>query len=217
MIVRKFFTSPQVRDSKTMTHKSLASGLLLAAGMLFLTTDAMAATTPQPKIVVIDRSTVMRLSKVGQDIVRQINAYTTQAESDLKAKGQALQRDGAAFRQQSAILSNDLKNQKLRALEARSAALKDEVQKRQTLIQGGFIKARGQVEQALGPILQGIMAERGANLMLDRNSVVLGTVDVDVTQLAVQRLNQKMPTIKVELVAPPPGMLQQAQQQQPQQ
>ncbi len=94
--------------------------------------------------------------------------------------------------------------------------LRGEVQKKQNLIQGGFIKARGQVEQALGPILQGIMTERGANLLLDRNAVVLGTVDVDITGLAVQRLNQKMPTVKVELVAPPPGALQQ-QQQQPQQ
>jgi len=202
-----------------MTHKTFASGLAVA-GVLFLTvavsTASFAASTPQPKIVVIDRSTVMRASKVGQDIVRQINAYTTQAENDLKSQGEALQRDGRAFQQQAAILSNELKAQKMHALEARRSGLQAQVQKKQSLIQGGFIKARGQVEQALGPILQGIMAERGANLMLDRNSVVLGTVDVDITQLAVQRLNQKMPTIKVELVAPPPGMLQQQQQQPPQ-
>ncbi|HTT99628.1 MAG TPA: OmpH family outer membrane protein [Rhizomicrobium sp.] len=201
-----------------MTKKSLATGLLVAAGTLFLATvassDAIAATTPQPKIVVIDRSTVLRASKVGQDIVRQINAYTTQAENDLKNQGLALQRDGKAFQQQAAILSNDLKAQKMKALEARRTALQGEVQKKQSLIQGGFIKARAQVEQALGPILQGIMAERGANLMLDKNSVVLGTVDVDITQLAVERLNQKMPSIKVELVAPPPGMVPPPQQPQ---
>jgi outer membrane protein len=199
-----------------MTHKTLTSGLV-TAGMLLLTaavsSASFAATTPQPKIVVIDRSAVMRTSKVGQDIVRQINAYTTQAENDLKNQGAALQRDGKAFQQQAAILSNELKAQKLHALEARRAGLQGQVQKKQALIQGGFIKARGQVEQALGPVLQGIMVERGANLMLDRNSVVLGTVDVDITKLAVDRLNQKMPTIKVELVPPPPGM---AQQQPPQ-
>jgi outer membrane protein len=174
-----------------------------------------AGTTPQPKIVVIDRSIVLRMSKVGQDIVRQVNAYSAQAENDLKNQGAALQRDVKAYQQQSAILSNDLKAKKVKELEGRQLGLRGEVQKKQNLIQGGFIKARGQVEQALGPILQGIMAERGANLLLDRNAVVLGTVDVDITGLAVQRLNQKMPTVKVELVAPPPGALQQQQQQQP--
>jgi outer membrane protein len=125
-----------------------------------------------------------------------------------------LQKDGAAFQRQAAILSNDVKSRKLKELEARRAGLQAQAQKKQNLIQGGFIKARQQVEQALGPILQGIMAERGANLLLDRNAVVLGTVDVDITGLAVQRLNQKMPSLKVELVPPPPGMQQQPQPQQ---
>jgi outer membrane protein len=191
------------------------SGIVAGAVLFTALTPlgALAAPTPPPKIVVIDRSAVMRASKVGQDIVRQINAYTDQAEKDLRGQGAALRKDGAAFQQQAAILSADLKNRKLKELEARRAGLQAQAQKKQGLIQGGFIKARQQVEQALGPILQGIMAERGANLMLDRNSVVLGTVDVDITGLAVQRLNQKMPTLKVELVPPPPGMQQQLQQQ----
>jgi hypothetical protein len=71
------------------------------------------------------------------------------------------------------------------------------------------------MEQALGPILQGIMKERGANLLLDRSAVVLGTDStIDITGVAVQRLNQKMPSLKVDLVPPPPGMVAQQQQQQ---
>jgi Skp family chaperone for outer membrane proteins len=101
-----------------------------------------------------------------------------------------------------------VKSRKIKEFEARQSALQAEAQKRQSLIQGGFIKARQQVEQALGPILQGIMVERGANLMLDRNAVVLGAPGIDVTSLAVQRLNQKLPSVKVELVAPPPGFQQ---------
>lgn len=202
-----------------MTRKLPLAGSLAAAGTLLLailaplTISPAYGATPQPKIVVIDRSIVLRNSKVGQDIVRQINAYTAQAEADLKAQGVALQRDSKAFQQQAAILSADLKNKKLKELEARRAGLQAQIQKKQSLIQGGFIKARTSVEQALGPILQGIMAERGANLLLDRNAVVLGTVDVDITGLTIQRLNQKMPSLKVELVPPPPGtQLQQPQQ-----
>jgi Skp family chaperone for outer membrane proteins len=200
-----------------MKHNSLVSGLLLGAGALLSTAlapvAAFAAGTPAPKIVVIDRSAVMRASKVGQDIVRQINAYTAQAEKDLKGRGMALRQEGQHLQQQLAILAADVKARRMKEFQAKQAGLQAEAQKKQSLIQGGFIKARGQVEQALGPILQGIMVERGANLMLDRNAVVLGTVDVDITGLAVQRLNQKMPTLKVELVPPPPGMQQQLQQQ----
>ena len=74
------------------------------------------------------------------------------------------------------------------------------------------VQARQSVEQALGPILQGIMVERGANMLVDRNAVVLSTVDVDITATAIQRLNQKMPNIKVNLQPLPPGVSPQQQQ-----
>ena len=54
-------------------------------------------------------------------------------------------------------------------------------------------------------------------MLVDRSAIVLGTVNVDITGAAVQRLDQKMPTVKVQLVTPSPQMLQQMQAQQQQQ
>ena len=202
-----------------MTQKSISFGILAVVGSLVFAAIAPSGAaaapgggTPAPKILVIDRATILRASKVGQDIVRQVNAYTEQAERDLKGQGTALRQQGEDLKRQLAILSADVKARKIKEFEARQAGLQAIAQKKQGLIQGGFFQARQKVEQALGAILQGIMAERGANLLLDRNAVVLGTVDVDVTGLAVQRLDQKMPAVKVELVPPPPGMPQQQQQ-----
>jgi Skp family chaperone for outer membrane proteins len=173
------------------------------------------AQAPNPKILVIDRTIILRASKAGQDIVRQVNGYTEQLERDFKGQGAALRAQYQQLQQQMAILSSDVKARKVKDFEGRKNALQAQAQKRQTLIQGGFFKARQQMEQTLGPILQGIMKERGANLLLDRSAVVLGTdASIDITGIAVQRLNQKMPSVKVELVPPPPGMALPQQQQQ---
>ena len=68
------------------------------------------------------------------------------------------------------------------------------------------MKAQQQVEQALGPILQGIMHERGATILMDRSSVLLSPqLRIDMTEVAIQRLDLKLPTVKVKLTAPPPG------------
>ncbi len=75
------------------------------------------------------------------------------------------------------------------------------------------MKAQQQVEQALGPILEGVMHERGATILLDRSSVLLAPNAIDVTEVVKQRLDMKMPSVKIELTAPPPGMQQQQQQQ----
>jgi Skp family chaperone for outer membrane proteins len=191
---------------------SVAAAALLFAG---LSTAVFAAPpgpppkppagTPMPKILVIDRAAILRGSVVGQNIMKQVQGLTIAAENGLKAKDAALRQEGAALQQQLAILAPGVKAAKIKAFEAKQAALQGDVQKQQGLIQGGVLVARQQVERALGPILQKIMQERGANLLLDRNAVVLGTVDVDVTGLAITRLNQSLPMVKVTLAPLPPG------------
>lgn len=196
-----------------MKRMTAVLGLLALAANLALASGAQAAGTPAPKILVIDRTIILRNSKAGQDIVRQVNAYTQQAEADLKGQGASLRQEGEALKRQLAILSPDVKARKVKDFETKQAGLQQLAQKKQSLIQGGFYKARQDIERALGPVLQGIMVERGANLMFDRQAVVMGTdPTVDITAVAVQRLDQKMPTIKVELVPPPPGLQQQGQQ-----
>jgi outer membrane protein len=107
-----------------------------------------------------------------------------------------------------------VKNQKIRAFTAKQAAFQAKVQTRQQQIQYGVYLARQQIDKALGPIIQGIMQERGANLLLDRAAIIYGTNgSFDITQTAIQRLDQKLPTVKVQLVTPPPGVMPQQQQQ----
>lgn len=215
-----------------MTTKSIfARGAVSAAALgLILTGSASAvaaqpkpgaappanAGVPNPRIVVIDRSAILAASKVAQDIIRQVNGYRQSAESQFRAEGQGLEKEGRALQQQVAILAPDVKAKKIRDFQAKQAAFQRKVEARQGLIQGGVFKARQQVEQALGPILQGIMQERGANLMLDRSAVVFGTGNFDITGTAIQRLNQKMPSVKVDLVPLPANVQAQLAAQQAQ-
>jgi len=211
------------KTRKTARTALAAAGFVFAFSMVAAAATPPAAQppkpastgTPAPKILVINRSAILQGSKVGQDIVRQVQGFTQSAETEFKAEGEGLRRDQQALQQQIAILAPDVKAKKIKDFQARAAAFQQKVQARQGQIQYGVLKARQQVEQALGPILQGIMAERGANLLLDRQAIVLGTVDVDVTAQAIQRLDQKLPSVKVQLTNPPPGFMQQ-QQQQPQ-
>ena len=172
------------------------------------------AGTPAPVILVIDRNAILRASKVGQSIVQQVNGYSQAAEKEFKAQADSLRSQEQQLQQQVAILAPDVKAKKIKAFQAQQQAFQQKVQTRQPQIQGGVLQARQQVEKALGPILQGILRERHANLLFDRNAIVLGTVNIDVTGVAIQRLDQKMPSVKVQLVTPSPEVLRQMQQQQ---
>lgn len=205
-----------------MTMKSLTARTILVAGMLVLGVvgpNAALAAPPQPggtapiaKVLLIDLRRVMSDSKVGQDMQQQIKALKTQATNELNGEGRALQGEKNQLEQQAAILAPDVKARRIKDFEAKASAFQEKVQKRSGLIQGGVMKAQQQVEQALGPILEGVMHERGATILMDRSSVLLAPNALDVTEVVKQRLDMKMPSVKVELTAPPPGMQQQQQQ-----
>jgi Skp family chaperone for outer membrane proteins len=193
-----------------MTFGIKLGRLLLAVGTLIAVSVAAEAGSPpqppQPKILVIDRQAIVVRSAAGQSIINQARALDLQMQNQLKSQANSLRSQYAQMQQQSAILSSELKAKKMRDLEAQRAALEQKVQQSQSLIQGGVLQARQQIGDALGPILKGIMASRGANMLLDRGAVVFSTVDIDITAIAIQQLNQKLPNVKVTPTPLPPGV-----------
>jgi outer membrane protein len=165
-----------------------------------------AAPLPAPKVLVINRQAILQASKVGQDIARQVQALANQAKAEMDGQGKALQAEGQALQQQIAILAPDAKQKKIDAFQAKEASLQAAAQRREQQIQGGLLSAQTTVENVLGPILQNIMVQRGANLILDKNAVVFANSSAfDITQTAIDQLNQKITTVKVTLQMPPLG------------
>jgi Skp family chaperone for outer membrane proteins len=204
---------------KTRTH-SLRKLLAAASLAVVATAFGMAQAAPPPaggaptaRILMVDLRRVMAESKVGQDIQRQVDVLKRQATQELQGQENELRGEEQQFQQQAAILAPDLKQKRADALKAKIENFQKEARDRGSLIQGGVIKAQQQVEQALGPILEGIMHERGATILLDRSAVLLAPNAIDVSEVVKQRLDMKMPTIKVELTPLPAGAAVQGQQQ----
>jgi outer membrane protein len=153
-------------------------------------------------ILFLDRATVLRQSAVGKNMYAQVEGLAKKMETDFAPENKKLQADVQALQQQAAVLSPEVRQQKVKELEARRQAFQKKVQDRQAAIQAGLANSRTQVEKALGPILEKIMNERSANLLLDRGLVVLGATDLDVTSTVIARLNTALPKVTVTPVAP---------------
>jgi len=157
-----------------------------------------------PRIVVIDRNAILSLSEAGKAMMADAQALSTAADREFQAQANALQSEAAALQQELAILAPEVRAEREREFNNRQNNLQNRVQTRQTQIQNGFAIAGQQLDQALAPILQQILVERGANLLVDRDAVILAAIDVDVTPLAIQRLNEVLPTLDVALSDTPP-------------
>lgn len=165
---------------------------------------APAAAKPAPPAVILflDRATVLRQSAVGKDMYKQVEGLAKKMETDFAPENKKLQADVADLQQKATIYTPEVRQQKVKELENRRQAFQKKVQDRQAAIQAGLANSRTQVEKALGPILEKIMNERRANLLLDRGLVVLGATDLDVTGTVIARLNTALPKVTVTPVAP---------------
>jgi Skp family chaperone for outer membrane proteins len=171
---------------------------------------APAAVAPAPaaglplKIVVIDRNFILQRSSAGKEIVAQMQNLSKAADTEFRAQQTALQTEATQLQQQLAILAADVRDQKEKEFTAKEQALQTRVAQRQADLQATIAKAEQQLEVALEPILVAIMKERAASIVLDRNAVILGTADMDITPTAVDRLDKTMPHLKVDLISAPP-------------
>jgi len=166
---------------------------------------AASSAVQTPRIIVIDRQQLLQRSAAGKDIFTQTQTLSKQLETQLRTEETALQGEAVKLQQELAILGADVRAQREKDFTAKQQAFQGRVQQRQAQIQASFNAAARQVEVALDPILQAIMRERGANMVLDRSAVIVATSDVDVTPLALQRLDRALPRVKVDLIAAAPA------------
>jgi len=160
--------------------------------------------TPDPVLVVIDRAAIMQLSKAGQDISRQVQDFTKQTRGELDGQLKSLESQGKALQRDAASLSPDERQKRVAAFESRQASLQKVVNRKETQVKSAVEKGRQAMEKVLAPILEDITKEHGVNLVLDKQAVLFASENTfDITPEVIEKLNDKLPTVKIDFTAPP--------------
>ena len=179
---------------------------LMASLALVLTSVSViapAATAQGTKVVVIDQARIMRDSAAGKDIVAKIGAIEQQMMAEIQPAATEIQTEGAALEARTANMTPET--------IAADAALVSQVQafqqKMQQYNQDRTIRAQelGLTErkawvaffQALEPVLQQVVDENGAGVMLERSELVFAGDSVDVTDSVITKLDAATPRITV--------------------
>ena len=146
----------------------------------------------------------MQFSKAGQDIQRQVRAFAQQLAGEKASTEKSLQAEEQQLQQQVAILAPDVRAKKVQAFQAKAQGAQASIQRRAQMIDAGVQQAQGVMSQALGPILQQVMKERGANLVVLKQAILIADSNTfDITGDVITRLNAKLATVKVTPANPP--------------
>lgn len=181
--------------------KSMLAAMAFSLGVASVA--APIATAQGTTVVVIDQRKIMATSLAGKDIQQKITNIENAMKNELRPLATQIENDGKS-------LEAKTKGKSQEALRA-DASLRTEAQNYTTKIQNyerrrniaaqeltlTERKAWADFYNALRPVLQEVVSERGAQIIVDRSNAVYVSPSSDATDLAIQKLNAKTPTISV--------------------
>ncbi len=180
-----------------------------AAAAAFLFTAFAPAQAMAQNILVMDSDRVLNQSAVGKHIKAQLESIAQTMQDELRSEGAPVQGELEAFQSETASLTREALSDRPDLLEKS----KDLQSKLVRLSYSEQIKARELVAtkvQALRPVrikldevLQALVDEKGATIMVEREMLIYAGDSVDVTDEVIANLNAAMTTTPVERVFAP--------------
>ena len=155
------------------------------------------------RIVIVDTNRILRDSVAARGIVKQVETFNSTLQADAAREEQALEIERADLETQRTILTNGAFRDKVALYEERRRKIQQLIRRRGQLIGNSMNAANANPQVALEPILKKIIADRGADLLLEKSRVAFHRPEMDITEEALNQLNQTIPHIAVQ--APPAG------------
>jgi len=184
--------------TKTPFWRLSLIAIALIIGTPLISGPAVSQADTGIKVISVDRQSFFTDSAAAKDVSAQVQTLRDALEKDLEKKAGDLKTEEEQLKSQQSILTQEVFEQKVKQFQEKIGALESGRQTDLRGLQAGLIKAQNEIWQAVSPILDEILKEKGATLMLERNAIVKGSVDIDVTAEVMKRLDEKLPKVKVE-------------------
>ena len=190
-------------SSHRVTTASVAVlGLALAAsGAMAQSRAAAPAAAPAPAIAqgpvipgvcTISVNEAIAQSTVGQFVRTRLQQLGQQVSAELTPEDQSISNDAKAYQAKATTLDATSRQSQGQALQARANAFQQKYELRQREMQATQEKALNRIAQELDPIAQQLYQQHRCSILINRNAVLIGNPDMDLTSAAVTALNGKI-------------------------
>ncbi|MCK6103022.1 MULTISPECIES: OmpH family outer membrane protein [unclassified Brevundimonas] len=193
--------------------KALIIAATAAASLL--ATAASAATAQQasaapanpgpviPGVCVYYNARLLAQSSAGQAVETRMQQLAQEVQGELQPYATAIQSEAQQLQTSGASLPADQLQQRRQALQQRAQEAQQLEATRENELRYTLGMQRQAITEAVSPILTALYQEKGCGLLLDRESVFMMNPAMDVTDLAIQRLNTALPTLSFNRMTVP--------------
>ncbi len=186
----------------------LVSLLLLSGGVGIAQAQQPAAPAATPTgpssltIMVVDVQSLLQNSKSAKMVRQQIEEKRNEYAKDISHQEEVLRQERDSLQRQQASLSAEALNQKGREFQQKVNELDRNVQGKRQALERSNAEALEKIQEAMLKIITDIAKDRKANLVFQRSELVLFDQGFDVTDDVLRKLDEQLPTLTVNFVAP---------------
>lgn len=171
---------------------------------------APAAPAPAPapapsaglSVMVVDVQALLQNSKAAKMVREQIEGKRAEYAKEISHQEEVLRQERDTLQRQQASLSAEQLNAKGREFQAKVNELDRDVQAKRQALERSNADALQKIQDVMVKIITDIAKDRKANLVFQRSELVLFDQGFDVTDQVLQKLDEQMPTLTVNFVAP---------------
>src|SRR5437763_5234015 len=165
---------------------------------------APAAPTTQPSltIMVVDVQALLQNSKSAKMVRQQIEQKRAEYAKEISHQEEALRQERDSLQRQQSSLSAEALNQKGREFQQKVNDLDRNVQSKRQSLERSNAEALEKIQEVMLKIITDIAKDRKGNMVFQRSELMLFDQNYDVTDDVLRRLDEHLPTLTVNFVAP---------------
>ena len=161
--------------------------------LIFGTTNSFA----ENKVVYIDKNRILNESKVGIFVEKELTKAHEAKLENFKESEEKLKKEEIDLISKRNIMAREEFDKKVRLLNVEAQKYQDERRQWFDEITVKRNKARAEVLKSLDPIITEYFEQNQISLMLYKRNIAIGISELDVTDIIIDELNKKLPSVKI--------------------
>lgn len=150
-------------------------------------------------MAIVDVQAVVRNSQAGKSAREQMEDIARKEQASLAAEEKKLRARDQELQQQRAILTPEVYTQRQQKLQADVGNLQNRSRNLRLTLDRGFRRTLDQITLVLIDELGKLTTELDLNVILRRSQIVIAIDDFDITKIALERLDKRLPSIELKL------------------
>ena len=145
----------------------------------------------------IDFKKVLNTSKAGAQAQTALKNKFENESKKFRKEEEDIRKEEAQIISQKKLISNDEFKKKVEILRKKVSDLQKNRQKSIKKISQSRTEAKKALLKAVNPILKKYMEENSINLVLDKESIILGNSELEITDQIIAILNKELSSLKI--------------------